>query len=370
VNRASPGGPRVLLVCDFFLRYTAMLAGGLARAGAEVTLLTRDHGLEFGGDADAAVEFVRNAAGPTVRIEHLRGRLRSPRTWAETIRLRRRLRALDADVVHMQESIGTDPRLLFAARARRGRFAFTVHDPIRHPGDADVPRVARINRMLTRRAGLVFAHGEALREEVVAATGTRAPIVIVPHGIDPGNETPLPVDAAVLFFGRISHYKGLDVLFDAMGRIWETLPRATLTVAGAGKIEAHPALADSRVTVRSGHVPDAEVPALFEAARCVVLPYRQASQSGVGSLAKPYARPLVVSAVGGLPELVADGSGLVVPPEDPGALAEALASVLVDDSLAGGLAAAGVATAAREGSWDDVAARTLAAYRQHLAVGV
>jgi glycosyltransferase involved in cell wall biosynthesis len=346
-----------------------MLAGGLARAGAEVTLLTRDHGLEFGGDSGAAAEFVRDAAGPTVRIEHLRGRPRSPRAWAEAIRLRRRLRGFDANVVHMQESIGTDPRLLFAAGVRRGRFAFTVHDPIRHPGDADVARVARVNRTLTRRAGLVFAHGEALRDEVVAATGTRAPIVVVPHGIDPGNETPLPATPAILFFGRISHYKGLDVLLDAMGRVWEALPGATLTVAGAGEIEAHPALADSRVTVHPGHVPDAEVPALFEASRCVALPYRQASQSGVGSLAKPYARPLVVAAVGGLPELVGDGSGLVVPPEDAGALAEALVSVLSDDALAARLGAAGVATASREGSWDDVAARTLAAYRRHLGVG-
>jgi glycosyltransferase involved in cell wall biosynthesis len=177
---------------------------------------------------------------------------------------------------------------------------------------------------------------------------------------------PLPEQPTVLFFGRMSHYKGLDVLLDAMQQVWRTLPEARLTVAGQGEIEPHPALEDGRVTLLAGHVPEADVADLIKAASCVALPYRQASQSGVGSRVKPYARPLVVSDVGGLPELVSDGSGIVVAPEDPTKLAEALVRVLSDRAFAEKLGAAGRETATREASWDVVAERTLEAYREHL----
>lgn len=358
--------PRAVLACDFFLRYTAMLAGGLDRAGAEVALLTREHDEEFGDRPGAAAEFVAAAAGPAVRRHSVPGRVRAPRGWAAAARARRALRRFGPDVVHLQESVGNDPRLIVAARARPRRFALTVHDPVRHPGD-DASRASSLsNRVLFRAAGLIFVHGAALRDELLEVARPRAPIVVVPHGVDPGEVEPLPRKPAVLFFGRLNRYKGVDVLLDAMGAVWAEQPEATLTIAGAGELADHPALADSRVSVRREHVPDAAIPALFAAATCVALPYRQASQSGVGSLAKRHGRGLVASAVGGLPELVADGSGLTVPAADPAALARALVEVLGDRSLAERLGRAGSETAARGADWDTVAETTLAAYERHL----
>jgi glycosyltransferase involved in cell wall biosynthesis len=358
--------PRILLACDFHRHYCTMLAGGLERAGAEVVLLTRDHDLEFGGVPGAAMEFTREVVGPGVTVKTLGGRVRSPRDWRRALALRRELKRFRPDVVHLQDSVGNDVRLLFAAGVHRRRFVLTVHDSARHPGDGEFPFVARLNRVLELGAGLIFVHAESVEQELREFISPKLPVVVIPHGIDPGEATPLPQEPSILFFGRISYYKGLDVLLDAMEAIWGQLPAATLTIAGEGEIEPHPALSDPRVTVHAGHVPEADVPALFRAASCVALPYREASQSGVGSRIKPYARPLVVAAVGGLPELVSDGSGIVVPAEDPAALAEALVSVLADRGLATRLGEAGAATAAREGSWDTVAGETLAAYREHL----
>lgn len=363
-------GPRIVLACDFFLRYSTMLAAALERTGAEPVLLTRDHGGEFGGDAGAAEAYVRAALGPRTELRTLSGRVRSPGGWRQALALRRRLSRAGSDVVHLQESIGNDPRLLLAAGVHRGRFAFTVHDPVRHPGDRDTRWTAQSNRALARHAGLVFVHGEAIGDELRARLAVRAPIVVVPHGIEPAEPAPPPPGRSILFFGRISHYKGLDVLLDAMTAVWDALPDVTLTIAGEGSIEPHPVLADNRIAVRAGHVPDRDVPDLIRAAGCVVLPYRQASQSGVGSQVKPFGRPLVASAVGGLPELVADGSGLLVPPEDAGELAAALVRVLGDRELAARLGAAGVATVDRGASWDAVAVRTLDAYREHLGAPV
>ncbi len=357
---------RVLLACDFFLRYTAMLAGGIERAGAEVALLTRDHDQEFGDVEGAAAEFVAGATSPATRRLTVPGRVRSPRGLAGALRARRQIRRFAPDVVHLQASIGNDPRLIYASGARPRRFALTIHDPVRHPGE-DVARTATVgNRALIRAAGLIFVHAAALRDELEAAARPRAPVVIVPHGVDPGTAEPLPERPAVLFFGRLGHYKGLDVLLDSMAPVWAELPEATLTIAGAGELEDHPALDDPRVTVRAGHVPDEQVPGLFAAAGCVALPYRQASQSGIGSLAKRAARPLVVSDVGGLPELVADGSGLVVPAEDPAALAGAIVSVLGDAARARRMAAAARRTAETGADWRTVGEATLRAYEEHL----
>lgn len=357
---------KVVLACDFFLRYTSMLAGGLERAGAAVALLSRDHDEEFGERPGAAAEFIAGATTPAVRHHTIPGRVRSPRGLAGSLSARRSVRRFGADVVHLQESIGNDVRLIFASGARPRRFALTVHDPVRHPREERARSSVLGNRALVRAAGLIFVHAEALREELLEAERPRAPIVVVPHGVDPADVRPLPEQPAVLFFGRLGYYKGLDVLLDSIVSVWEKLPGVRLTIAGAGELEDHPALADPRVNVRLEHVPDAELPDLFAAATCVALPYRQASQSGVGALAKRYGRPLVVSALGGLPELVSDGSGLTVPAQDPAALSRALLEVLSDRALARQLAGAGAQTAAGGADWRSVAETTLAAYEEHL----
>jgi glycosyltransferase involved in cell wall biosynthesis len=356
----------VVLAGDFHFRYNAMLAAGEDRAGAQVTLLTRRHDEEFGGRPGAAARFLAERTPASVRRLSIPGRVRSPRGLLAAARVAREIRRLRPDVVHLQESIGTDFRLVFASGARPRRFALTVHDPVRHPGERKSKSGLLGNAVLVRWAGLIFVHAEALRDELQEVARPRAPIVVVPHGVDPEEPEPLPERPSLLFFGRLGHYKGVDVLLDAMTEVWASVPEATLTIAGDGELDDHPALRDERVTLRREYLPDEELPALFAASRCVVLPYRQASQSGVGSLAKRYGRPLVVSEVGGLPELVADGSGLTVAAEDPGALAESLVRMLGDAELSSRLAEGARRSAASGSDWSTVGAATLAAYREHL----
>jgi glycosyltransferase involved in cell wall biosynthesis len=359
--------PRVILACDFFVRYSAQLAAGLADRGAEVALVTRDHDLEFGGHAGGAESFVRDAIGSrNVRYERLGGRVRSPQGLREALRLRRRLRKFGADYVHVQGSITNDPRLLLVAGTRPRRFALTNHNPSPHPGETVSRANQWANETLARMAGLIFVHGEALREELRTKVSPRAPIVVVPHGVEPGAAAPAAELPSILFFGRITRYKGLDVLLDAMPEVWRRVPEARLTIAGSGDVPEHAALGDPRVTVEAGYVADERVPSLFGQASCVVLPYRKASQSGVGSLAKQHGRPLVVTDVGALPELVADGSGLIAPAEDPAGLAAALNEVLSDRELARALGEAGIRGASEASSWGEVAGLTLRAYDECL----
>jgi starch synthase len=360
---------RVLLGCDFHLRYSANLAGGLARAGADVALLNRDHDLEFGGAEGSADAYVDTAIDGARRFR-VPGRVRSVAGWREAVAVRRQVAAFAPGVLHVQESVGNDPRLLLAARLGRRPFAVTVHDPSPHPGDTVAIQDRPFNSLLVRFAKLVFVHGEQLREELYENFSPRGEVVVVPHGVTAAEASPLPTGPHLLFFGRISRYKGIDTLLDAMAKVWERVPEATLTIAGSGELEPHPGLDDRRVEIRNEYLPDSALPDLFRAARAVVLPYRQASQSGVGSMVKPYGRPLVVTEVGGLPELVADGSGLTVAAEDPAALSVAILRILEDDALADRLAQAAATQGEGGAGWDRVAELTLAAYREHLgAVG-
>jgi glycosyltransferase involved in cell wall biosynthesis len=176
----------------------------------------------------------------------------------------------------------------------------------------------------------------------------------------------LPERAPVLlFFGFIRRYKGLHVLLEAMPAIRERLPAARLVVAGefyAGEEDLR-AQAD-RLGLTSGddpavrfdadYIPEDRVADYFAAADVIVQPYVSATQSGVAAIAYHFSRPLITTDVGGLAETVPhEVSGLVVAPEDPRALADAVVRYFTDDGLRERLEL-GVAGQRERYSWDRI----------------
>ena len=167
-----------------------------------------------------------------------------------------------------------------------------------------------------------------------------------------------------LFFGYVRHYKGLDTLLEAWSKV-RARRAATLVVAGEFYEEparylalAEAAGGEAAVRVMNRYIPDEEVEALFKAADVVVLPYRSGTQSGVTHVAYALGVPVITTDAGGLAEIVTPGeTGLVVPPENPQAMAEAIVSYF-EQGLAARLRA-GVAAVRREHSWEKLAARTL-----------
>jgi glycosyltransferase involved in cell wall biosynthesis len=130
-----------------------------------------------------------------------------------------------------------------------------------------------------------------------------------------------------LFFGHVRPFKGLDIALHA----WRLLrTHATLVVAGEAwwKGEAeYRELAKGLDTVRLDFrfIPDSEIATYFAAADVVLAPYRIEAQSGVALTAFHFARPVIATNVGGLPEIIEEGrNGILVPPEEPRALATAV----------------------------------------------
>ena len=132
----------------------------------------------------------------------------------------------------------------------------------------------------------------------------------------------------LLFFGYIRKYKGLDVLLDAIALLRGRLDLALLVVGEfyddeqQYREQIRRLELEAMVTIRSDYIPNEEVKTYFSAADAVVLPYTSATQSGIAQIAYNFDLPVIATNVGGLSEVVRDGeTGLLVPPNDPRALA-------------------------------------------------
>ena len=170
-----------------------------------------------------------------------------------------------------------------------------------------------------------------------------------------------------VFFGYVRRYKGLDTLLEAYAGI----DGAELWIVGNPRMDVEPlrsAAARARGPVRflTRFIEDAEIPSILRRADVLVLPYRDAEQSGVLYTGLAFGKPMVLSEVGGFGEVAAHSAARLVPPDDPPALAAALEHLVGDEAERGALAAAAAAAAAGPYSWDSAAEKTLALYGELL----
>jgi len=235
--------------------------------------------------------------------------------------LARRIGAIAPDIA-VCAMTGPLDLLMAAALARLGiPFVVLVHDADAHPGDG-FPLQMRLQRALCRRAAALAAlsaHvGELLLRQRLAGPRGRPLIRLtlppMPYAPPPGQSPPDPAAARsadggfrLLAFGRLLPYKGLDLLAASLRRLGaEARLGAGLAVRVVGSGPDSAALAALRalpgVTVENRWVPEAEVGALLAWADAVVLPYREASQSGVAAAALAAGRGVIATNVGGLAE--------------------------------------------------------------------
>ena len=316
---------RILIVCDFFIKYGSQQARSLVDIGHDVAMLVRSHSVEFGGSAAEREEVLDELRREGVQSFVVPGRVRSLSALPRLPAIRRELSRWGPQIVHVHENY--DPRLV--ALTSGYRTVFTVHDPVQHLGVRPLSAAeARIFKQWFRRAERFVVHGQALAEELGPIVG-RSRIVVIPHGLSARCEPlPRPESPSVLLFGRLEQYKGVEVLLEGMRLVWEQRPAVRLVVAGAGQAAAL-VPDDERVLLIARYIPEREVDELLAGASLMILPYTQASQSGVGALAIAAGVPVVVSDLGALPELACDPS-FVFEPGNPRALADTILRHLDD----------------------------------------
>lgn len=141
-------------------------------------------------------------------------------------------------------------------------------------------------------------------------------------------------EKVLLFFGFVREYKGLKHMIRALPEITGRLEHVKLLIVGDfgnDRQDYLDLIAENNmerfIEIHDGYIPDQEVEKYFAACDLVVLPYESATQSGIVQIAYGFEKPVVVTAVGGLPDVVTDGkTGYVVEPKNPEALADAVAA--------------------------------------------
>ncbi len=318
----------------------------------------------------------RDKVRPTVRVALFhKPRLRQPihqlrATWF----IVRQIRAFCPDVIHLQQGhLYLNPALPLMGRCA---LVVTVHDPRQHYGDQGGHKTPQfVFDYGFRRAHRLIVHAQQSRQILVDEVHLPPErIHVIPHiriGVDDVEPLYPEDDHLILFWGRIWPYKGLDYLIRAEPLITAQLPEARIMIAGQGEdfaryraMMVHP----EKFVVHNEYIPDTRAVEYFQRASVVVLPYLEASQSGVVPVAYTFAKPVIVTSVGGLPEAVEhERTGLLVPPRDEHALAEAIVRLLRDPALRHTLGANGKRKIDSECSPPVIARQTLEVYRQALS---
>jgi glycosyltransferase involved in cell wall biosynthesis len=299
-----------------------------------------------------------------------------------------------ADVVHFQwlPVQYLDGALLPTNRSAPGArrpLVLTAHDILpREPRPAQ--RAAQ--RRLYERFDAVIVHSRDGRERLTRELGVDANRVhVIPHGAfvhladtsasgsagdsgaaprAPGfaegsGASPPATDApVVLFFGLLRPYKGLDLLLEA----WRGVEGAELWIAGAPRMDVSALDVDQPgVRLIPRFIPDGDLPTYFRRADLVVLPYREIDQSGVLATALAFGKPMLLSDVGGFPEVAATGAARTFPAGDAAALRDALRELLGERAELTAMTAAARAAVAGPYAWGAIARQTIAVYEGLLA---
>lgn len=361
---------RVLLIAMHFSEYSYRLAQGLAER-AEVHLLV--NAKNFNAEMDG----VAWSEGKNLTVEILPHKRSLGVLLGNMVRLALSARRFKADVVHIQE----EPKdyLLGALPFLSCRpIVLTVHDPVPHVGN-DAKRVKWTRRglyisALRRSARKYIVHGEMLKDLLAGVTKrSRGDIAVIPHGPLGPQNVELNNDwtpGNCLFFGRVEEYKGLGVLLDAFDILQKKGVPATLTIAGrGGDLARHKGriAGNGQITLIEKYLSNQEVVEQFTKANVVVLPYIEGTQSGVAAYAIGLNRPVVVTRVGSIPDMVEDGvTGDIVEARNPQSLAAAIERLVSEQGIAKQYAAN--VSRLREGklSWRQIAESTLAVYEQSI----
>ena len=226
-----------------------------------------------------------------------------------------------------------DKRMLQALRQSDIPYAVLVHDAAAHPGDRLTFRLLGQNRLL-RDAAVLFALSshvaDQLRDQGFGKNGQSITKLWHPPfyfgGMKPAFEH--VGKPRLLSFGRLLPYKGLDLLADALTALGPDLP-FDVRICGDGPVSGELARLRALPGVEVDHrwIPESELPRMIEWSDAVVLPYREASQSGVAAAAIGQGRLVVATKVGGLPEQLAGFQGAILCEPNAAAIAEALLQI-------------------------------------------
>ncbi len=357
---------RIVLYAFDHISYTVQLAEALSRM-EEVMLMLPQH------KADWFAEVLED----NLNMEsYHQPRLRYPTNLLTLYGIIKKIKGFNPDIVHLQ---GEHPWLNLTLPFLRRRYplVITIHDVVLHVGDTRSRRIPSfVHKLSFKNANEIIVHGDKLKREMMGKSDKLdSNVHVLPRGVNSIYKRFLKSevkeeDNSILFFGRIWEYKGLRYLIEAEPLITERVPAAKIVIAGTGedfgkytRMMVH----KEKFTVHNRLIPSSMVGELFQKASVVVVPYIEASQSGIVPLAYAFKKPVVATDVGSIPEVVENGrTGYIVPPKDPEKLAEAIIELLRNKEKRREMGENAYKKAEDELSWNDIATRTIEIYKKAL----
>lgn len=325
---------------------------------------------------DQARAYWRDLASFTL-VVHGRRRAVHPGSFRVTHDAIQFIEQLAPDILHIDDP-DVSPRLVLGLRTHVWRrpmpIVLSVHDPHPHPGE-ELRRKAIARRLLFPRIARFVLHSAALLEPFVEQHGLdRRHVSVVPLGIYRfyqawSTSRDVPGDRRIVLFGRLSDYKGIRILYEALPSVAMRVAGLEVDVAGQPvpgyRLPPPPELPNGgRLRVAPEYLDNDRLTTLVQQASVTVCPYIDATQSGVILTSYALGRPVIASAVGGLSEYVQDGqTGLLVPPGDAPALADAIVRALREDGLSDRLRAGVAALEGGELEWPSIARSMTRVYK-------
>lgn len=233
------------------------------------------------------------------------------------------------DVIHTTKALDVLEIILYKYRKR---MCITMHDPFLHSGKSNFRKVFFRNLAIKNIPKIVLLNNAQKSQFIKQYHIANNRISVNRLGIyDTINNFQTKIDNKnefnILFFGFISSYKGLEFLCKAMKTIHNNCPKATLTIAGGGKIYFDFSIyRDCQyINLINRYISMEELAGLLDNCTIVVCPYKDATQSGVVMTSFAKLCPIVATNVGALGEQIENGkTGILVPPCDENALADAI----------------------------------------------
>lgn len=225
------------------------------------------------------------------------------------------------DIIHITGSyINIELLLLFFLRTIKNfdsKVIYTLHDPIPHDdnkGNLIVNNIAKryfkflFEKAINIKGFYLHIHNNSLIPDFLI--NSNANIIIHPHPIGEKIVCRNRTDNSIRlgFLGQIHPYKGLDIFYNAIKELEDYLiaNNVQIIIAGSGKLENINEWISLRVPceITNKYIDDSMFHELMANLDCLILPYKEASQTGVGAMALAYEIPIIATKVGGLPDLI------------------------------------------------------------------
>jgi len=217
------------------------------------------------------------------------------------------------------------------------KFGFVINDPRFHTGDIgffEGKYTRWFHKWMYKHSNKVITLSKASKKYLLKDGVKENKIVISKIGfIDlklKKSKTTKPKKNSILFFGRIVKYKGLDILSEAIKLVSKKISDVKCVVAGSGDINPYIKGFDKKhFQITNKFIHENELIKFFENTELVVLPYIDATQTAVVQIAYYFQKPVIVTNVGALPEVVRAGkTGFIVPRKNPAVLAQKIVEFL------------------------------------------